>query len=172
MIGLFRLPISSWFSFGIFLETCPFFLSYLIFWHIIVDSILFCLGRLVGWLYFCGSSCDFCSFHFSFYSFGSLLFSSWWVLSICSSSVRFINFVCYFKEPTHGCIDFLFFCFFNLYSINIYFLLIFIISFLLLTLSFLCFLFLIVLDGGLCWISCLFEIFLVSWRPVLLWTSL
>ena len=79
VIGLFRLPISSWFSFGIFLETCPFFLSYIIFWHIIVDSILLCLGRLVGWLYFCGSSCDFCSFHFSFYSFGSLLFSSWWV---------------------------------------------------------------------------------------------
>ena len=44
---------------------------------------------------------------------------------------RFVNFVCCFKEPTLDFVDFLYFCFFNLYSINI--------SFLLLTLSFLCF---------------------------------
>ena len=106
---------------------------------------------------FCGSSCYFSSFISSFVYLGSLCFSLGWVwLEAC----WFI-----FSE------DQLLFCwsFLVLDLYFIYFLSDFIISFVLLTLGFVCSFF---PNSFRCQVR-LSEIFLVSWgRPVWLWTSL
>ena len=82
-----------------------------------------------GFLYFCSISCDFsfCIFYFAYLGFFSPLLGE--------SSQRFVNLIYLFKESALGFIDF-FYCF--LISILLISALIFMTSFLLLTLGFVC----------------------------------
>ena len=97
-------------------------------------------------------------FHFLFCLFGSSLFSSWWAWP------EVYRFRSSLQKTSSWFYWFSFYCFFKI-SILFTSSLIFIISFLLLTLGFVL-LFLILLGGRL---GCLFDIFLVSGS---LWTSL
>jgi len=67
VIGLFKLSISSWFSFDrLYLKTYLFLLDCPICWHIIVHHIVsFCLF----FLYFCGIGCYFFTFISFFFFF-------------------------------------------------------------------------------------------------------
>ena len=115
----------------------------------------------VFFLYFCSICCDLSFFtsYFVYLGFFSLL---------GESSQRLANFVYLFKEPALGFID-LFLLFFWI-SILLISSLISMISFLMLTFSFVCSTLSNHLGGGL---SCWFAIFLLFWgRPVLLWISL
>ena len=144
MIGLFIFSISSWFSFGrLYLRICPFLPGCPFYWHRVACS------SLLGCFDFCGVCCNFSFFISNFYWFESSPSFSWWVwlmvYQFCLSS-QTTTFWFYWSL--------LLFSLFPFISA-----LVFMISFLLLTLGFLCSCF---SSSFRCKVR-LFEIFLVSW---------
>ena len=106
------------------LKNCPFLLGCQICWHLTVHSILL-------WIFFfnfCGISCNFSSF-ISYFIYLDLL-----SFLLGEPGQRFVNFIYPFKEPSLSFISSIAF------SICIFFIssLIFVISFFLLTLGFVC----------------------------------
>ena len=147
VIGLFIIPISSWFSLGRlnFLRICPFLPGYPSYCHIVVHNDLLQ------------------SFVFLHCLLEPLLFIS--NLLICffsffldESGQRFVN-VYFLKEPAFNFIN-LYYCFFLLLFFSFIYAQIFMISFLLLFwVFFFVLLFPVVLGVNL---GCLFNVFLVS----------
>ena len=193
VIGLFSWSISSWFRFGKLyqsLESCPVLLGCQICWHTIAHSILLCFFVFLQY------TLRFLLFHFLFWVLYLLflvsLATSLSILSTLSKNQHlvlltffycFLNF--YFMDQIFSDLyDFLpFLLFFEslFYGSDLFWslwfptlkirsFLIFMISYLLLTLGFDCSYF---SDSFSSRVSCWFEIFLLfQGRPVSVWTSL
>ena len=103
MIGLFKLSIPSWFSFGgLYVSRKLSVSSRLgceICWHVIVHNIL------LFFFNFCSISCDFSSF------ISYIVYLGLFSFLLGEPGQRFVSFVYPFKEPDLGFIDFFFYCF-------------------------------------------------------------
>ena len=104
MISLFQLSVSSWFRLGRLYVSRNLSIS-----SLLPNLLAYKCSILLWFLYLCGISCYFSSFHFLFWLFGSFLFSSWWVwLEVYQFYL--------FRKPAYGFIDlsFIFLSFFFL----------------------------------------------------------
>ena len=106
VIGQFKLSISSWFTFGGLYVSRNLFIS-------------FRLSKLLA--YNCSYNCFYASLYFCGIGYLSFFISYFVYLGPLSFLLgepgqRFVNFVCPFKKPDLGFIDF-FYCYFYLYFI-------------------------------------------------------